>query len=345
MDACDRCGRLVRSGVDESRWGAVDPFPSERSFRSAGVNMRENGAAAAFLPECFGSRGTGPSVDRETHDALRANANQPRNSRMRPGQNKRMRGRNRRGPNPLTRSYESNGPDVKVRGTAQHIAEKYTQLARDAHLSGDPVAAESYLQHAEHYYRLIASAVQAQQAAINGTTDDRDDDDDDFDPSSDRFTFRSPQSVQQQNQGYGQGGERPAGEGEGLTEGEGGEAPPRHSSEGGFQPRPPRDDRRGGRHERDRFRGERGERGGERFQPPPRRPVAENDGTGDQPDLPAFLMSPARSAGAEGDVDGPPEAGEGDDGGRGPFRHRRRRRTRTGRPGEPGGEGGEGGDA
>ena len=43
-----------------------------------------------------------------------------------------MRGRNRRGPNPLTRSYESNGPDVKVRGTAQHIAEKYTQLARDA---------------------------------------------------------------------------------------------------------------------------------------------------------------------------------------------------------------------
>ncbi|MCA4909553.1 MAG: DUF4167 domain-containing protein, partial [Methylobacterium sp.] len=113
---------------------------------------------------------------------------------MRPGQNKRMRGRNRRGPNPLTRSYESNGPDVKVRGTAQHIAEKYTQLARDAHLSGDPVAAESYLQHAEHYYRLIAAAVQAQQAALSGLADDRDDDDDDFDPSSDRFTFRSPQA-------------------------------------------------------------------------------------------------------------------------------------------------------
>ena len=52
---------------------------------------------------------------------------------MRPGQNKRMRGRNnRKGPNPLTRSYESNGPDVKIRGTAQHIAEKYLQLARDA---------------------------------------------------------------------------------------------------------------------------------------------------------------------------------------------------------------------
>ena len=86
---------------------------------------------------------------------------------MRPGQNKRMRGRNnRKGPNPLTRTYESNGPDVKVRGTAQHIAEKYLQLARDAQSSGDPVMAESYLQHAEHYYRLIATAMAAQQAAL-----------------------------------------------------------------------------------------------------------------------------------------------------------------------------------
>src|SRR4029450_2007634 len=79
---------------------------------------------------------------------------------MRPGQNRRMRGRNRnnKGPNPLTRSYESNGPDVKIRGTAQHIAEKYSQLARDAQSSGDPVAAENYLQHAEHSLRIIAAA-------------------------------------------------------------------------------------------------------------------------------------------------------------------------------------------
>ena len=70
---------------------------------------------------------------------------------MRPGQNKRMRGRSsgRKGPNPLTRSYESNGPDVKIRGTAQHIAEKYLQLARDAQSSGDLVMAESLLQHAD----------------------------------------------------------------------------------------------------------------------------------------------------------------------------------------------------
>src|SRR5450631_1592720 len=89
-------------------------------------------------------------------------------SSMRPAQNNKrsMRGRpnnNRKGPNPLTRSYESSGPDVKIRGTAHHISEKYLQLARDAHASGDPVMAESYLQHAEHYFRLIAAAQQVQQ--------------------------------------------------------------------------------------------------------------------------------------------------------------------------------------
>jgi Domain of unknown function (DUF4167) len=65
---------------------------------------------------------------------------------------------NRRGQNPMTRVFESNGPDIKIRGTASHIAEKYLQLARDARSSGDPVAAENYYQHAEHYFRLIAAA-------------------------------------------------------------------------------------------------------------------------------------------------------------------------------------------
>ena len=74
---------------------------------------------------------------------------------MRNGQNKRMRGRNRKSHNPMTRVYESNGPDIKIRGTASHVAEKYVQLARDAQASGDPVAAENYYQHAEHYYRII----------------------------------------------------------------------------------------------------------------------------------------------------------------------------------------------
>ena len=79
---------------------------------------------------------------------------------MRQGQqNRRGRGRGGRKPqNPLARNYESNGPDVKIRGTAAHIAEKYMSLARDALASGDMVSAESYLQHAEHYNRIIMAA-------------------------------------------------------------------------------------------------------------------------------------------------------------------------------------------
>ncbi|MCO6180184.1 DUF4167 domain-containing protein [Ciceribacter sp. RN22] len=111
---------------------------------------------------------------------------------MRPGQqNKRGRGRggngggggnfNRKGANPLTRTYDSSGPDVKIRGTAQHIAEKYAALARDAQSSGDRVMAENYLQHAEHYNRIIAAA-QAQmqerfQRDDRGDYADRDVDD------------------------------------------------------------------------------------------------------------------------------------------------------------------------
>ena len=93
----------------------------------------------------------------------------------------------------MTRSYESNGPDVKIRGNAQHVAEKYLQLARDAHTGGDPVAAENYLQHAEHYFRIIAAAQAAQAMAQSGQTrpagegDAEDDDDDDYSALTDRF--------------------------------------------------------------------------------------------------------------------------------------------------------------
>src|SRR5690606_13063847 len=104
---------------------------------------------------------------------------------MRPQQNRRMRGRgnnnnnnnnnqNRQGPNPLTRSYESNGPDVKIRGSAQQIAEKYTTLARDAQSAGDRVMAENYLQHAEHYNRIIMAALaqMPQQQQVRDTRDE-----------------------------------------------------------------------------------------------------------------------------------------------------------------------------
>lgn len=71
------------------------------------------------------------------------------------------------------RTFDSSGPEIKIRGSASHVYEKYLQLARDANSAGDRVTAENYLQHAEHYYRIMAAAAaqaaqyQAQQAAQN----------------------------------------------------------------------------------------------------------------------------------------------------------------------------------
>jgi uncharacterized protein DUF4167 len=95
---------------------------------------------------------------------------------MRQGHQNRNRGRNRnnggsrKGQSPISRSYESNGPDVKIRGTPAHIAEKYMTLARDAQSNGDPVLAENYLQHGEHYNRIILAYrdQMAQQASEGG---------------------------------------------------------------------------------------------------------------------------------------------------------------------------------
>ncbi len=75
-------------------------------------------------------------------------------SRNKPGGN----GSRRNIGNIINRVFESAGPDGKVRGTPQQIIEKYNVLARDAQLSGDRVAAENFLQHAEHYSRLLGEA-------------------------------------------------------------------------------------------------------------------------------------------------------------------------------------------
>ena len=77
------------------------------------------------------------------------------------GQNDRIRGRR-------TNRRREHGPDVKIRGAALHVAERYLQLARDAHTGSDPIAVENYLQHAEHYFRLIATAQAAQLQAQKG---------------------------------------------------------------------------------------------------------------------------------------------------------------------------------
>lgn len=80
-----------------------------------------------------------------------------------PGRRQRHRGNNggqnngqRRGPSHnRNQIYDSNGPDVRIRGTAHQVCEKYLALAKDAASVGDVVLAESYLQHAEHYQRII----------------------------------------------------------------------------------------------------------------------------------------------------------------------------------------------
>lgn len=89
---------------------------------------------------------------------------------MRPGQNKRSRGRNgggphhnnnqHRGPRPPHRSqtFDSNGPNVKIRGNAYQVFERYLAMAREAASSGDRIAAENLYQHAEHYYRIMQAA-------------------------------------------------------------------------------------------------------------------------------------------------------------------------------------------
>lgn len=221
-----------------------------------------------------------------------------------------MRGRSgRKGPNPLTRSYESNGPDVKIRGTAQHIAEKYLQLARDAQSSGDTIMAESLLQHAEHYFRLIAAA--QQQQPVNGygrpqveAEVEAAEDDDDFTPLPDRFAplserlpapayqpppqpfspqphFAAPQPQPQPFE------ERPIGE---MRAGDRGERPERPQR----PDRPFNRDRNAEGGDRPRHQGY--ERGRDRrFQPRAEAAAAESDsGTA----LPSFITAPAATRAA-----------------------------------------------
>ena len=86
--------------------------------------------------------------------------------------NRRSRGNNRNKGGNRAQVYDSNGPDVRIRGTAHQICEKYTLLAKDARATGDHVLAESYLQHAEHYQRIILS-IEEQNSAYQAQRSQR----------------------------------------------------------------------------------------------------------------------------------------------------------------------------
>jgi hypothetical protein len=79
---------------------------------------------------------------------------------------KRSRGRSsgrKGGGHSVNRTFESNGPSAKLRGNASQLYEKYQALARDAGSAGDRISSENYMQHAEHYYRLMIAASASQQ--------------------------------------------------------------------------------------------------------------------------------------------------------------------------------------
>jgi hypothetical protein len=235
---------------------------------------------------------------------------------MRNGQNnKRMRNRNnssnnnnnnnnnnRRGQNPMTRVFESNGPDIKIRGTASHVAEKYVQLARDARSSGDPVAAENYYQHAEHYFRIIAAAQeqfrQNQPQQLRPDNEVSADEGDDEGDSYSNFG-QEPGFVPQQQQPYVRDNNAPR-EGQPYVREQ---QQPRehrdreHRPQPQYQPQP---------------------------QPPQPQPVLADAGGVDR--LPSFITGP------QPQVNGTPGGYEGNGGERGERFPRRRRRPHGPRP-------------
>ncbi|UXN71716.1 DUF4167 domain-containing protein [Devosia neptuniae] len=214
---------------------------------------------------------------------------------MRPNNQNKNRQRSRNGGrkhvNPLSRNFESNGPDVKVRGNAAHIAEKYLQLARDAQSSGDSVMAENYLQHAEHYFRIVTAAQQAQ----SGQRPDGQSQDDDFDDDMPEMNsrFASPQPIQQPSQ-----------QGDGDEQGEGDRAEqPQQQQQG------ERNNDRGDRQRRDR-----------QERPRQERPRQERPEQQEQPQIAAVAAEPVVESDTEAAAE---QQAEGE--ARKPRRPRRRR--------------------
>ena len=191
--------------------------------------------------------------------------------------------------------FDSSGPDVRVRGNAHQVFDKYQALAREAAASGDRIMAEAYWQYADHYYRVIQT--------MGG------------------FTHRN-------NQGWGEGGEegqqqpgnpqqqgqpsgpQPNGDGNGYAPEEQQQTNQQDNRQGGREERGGRDERgeRGGREERGNReqRGGREERGGrdERGDSDPglggvaflqsgRQPANPDPAADDQPDVPEFAPAGA----------------------------------------------------
>ena len=154
--------------------------------------------------------------------------------------------------------FDSSGPDVRVRGNAHQVFDKYQALAREAAASGDRIMAEAYWQYADHYFRMIQA---------------------------------SGGFGQRNNQGWGDGGEE--GQQQQGQPGQGG-GQPQQANVNGHVP----DERQGERNERRGGRDEQGEEpglGGVAFLQNGRNATGGNDPSADdQPDVPEFTPAERR---------------------------------------------------
>jgi len=235
---------------------------------------------------------------------------------------KRQRGRGRKpghhNNNQPNRALESNGPDIKVRGPAAMIYEKYMQLARDAASAGDRVQAENYQQHAEHYFRMLKSM---QPAYAPPPPPDRFSNDEDFDGEE----GGESESSDADGEGGEARGEGPGGapQGEGNYEQQGGDG-----YRGGGDFRNNRNNR--GRNRRNRFRpdGDRNEPRGDRDYDN-RREGAVQEGRGDD-----YEARPPRERDRERERDGDRDRNREPRAEREPRRDREERAPREAADGE-----------
>jgi hypothetical protein len=239
---------------------------------------------------------------------------------------KRQRGRGRKpgggggggggGGNHPNRTLESNGPDVKIRGSASHIYEKYIQLSRDASSSGDRIMSESYAQHAEHYFRMLR-AMAPQTPVYEPQRIGHDLDFDQEEGGEGDSLEEGEANAEGGEQPYPQQHRQPYQGGEGRQDNrQGGEGQVRQDR-GGFRQHSP--NYRGDRSQPRAYRGEDNRNEGHRSEAP----------RAEQPREQREASAPVEAAG-----DQPREAGggfeAGQDGERAPRRRRQRGRYRAG---------------
>jgi hypothetical protein len=207
--------------------------------------------------------------------------------------------RNRSVGNIINRVFDSSGPEGKVRGTPQQIIDKYNQLARDAQLGNDRVAAENFQQHSEHYTRMLGEAMremEAQRQSYNGGNndsqsrgeyrprDDRDERDErgEYRPRDDRDDERGEVRARDDRPAQ---GDRPQRDDQRPREDQRGEQRPREDRQ---EQRPPREERP--REDRQEQRAPREERPREDRQE--QRPPREERPREDRPVRPSIMVAP-----------------------------------------------------